>query len=97
MRKALSSALAVLLCIAVAAQEGNFWTGVSEARITKDLFANRFKPAAYKIFQLNETALSAALRTVPFRVDVRRLGMKLTRSSSHLNRNLTLSVRNQLQ
>lgn len=65
MRKALSTALAVLLCIAVTAQEGNFWTGVSESRIAKDLFANRFKPSAYKIFQLNETALSAALRAVP--------------------------------
>src|SRR5688572_13133650 len=65
MRRALSSAFAVLLCIAVTAQERNFWTGVSESRITKDLFANRFKPAAYKIFQLDEPAMTAALRSVP--------------------------------
>ncbi|HYF30907.1 MAG TPA: zinc-dependent metalloprotease family protein [Chitinophagaceae bacterium] len=65
MRRTLSTALAVLLCIAVAAQDGNFWTQVNESRINKDLFANRFKPAAYKIFQLNEAALSNALRSVP--------------------------------
>lgn len=65
MRKTLSTVLAVLLCIAVTAQDGSLWTEVSESRISKDLFANRFKPSAYKIFQLNEASLSNALRSAP--------------------------------
>ncbi|HYC28051.1 MAG TPA: hypothetical protein VEB42_04530, partial [Chitinophagaceae bacterium] len=65
MRKALSTALAVLLVIIASAQERNFWTQIPEARISKDLFANRFKPAAYRIFQLREADLATALRTVP--------------------------------
>lgn len=65
MRKTLSIALGVLLCITATAQQGNFWTEVSETRISRDLFANRFKPAAYKIFHLNEAALSTALRSAP--------------------------------
>jgi hypothetical protein len=65
MRKTLSTTLAVLLFIIASAQERNFWTQVSESRITKDLFANRFKPAAYRIFQLREADLAAALRSAP--------------------------------
>jgi hypothetical protein len=64
MRKTLSLVLGALLWIAASAQE-NFWSPVSESRISKDLFANRFKPAAYKLFQLNESALATALKTVP--------------------------------
>src|SRR5215213_4474410 len=65
MRKTLSALLAVLLAIAATAQERNFWTPVAEARINKDLFANRFRPAAYKLFQLQEADLAAALSAVP--------------------------------
>lgn len=65
MKKTLSTALAVLLIIVAHAQQSSFWTQVSEARITKDLFANRFKPSAYRIFQLREAELATALRSVP--------------------------------
>lgn len=65
MRKTLSTLVAVLLAIVATAQDRNFWTPVAEARITKDLFANRFKPAAYKLFQLQEADLAIALRAVP--------------------------------
>ncbi|MGB8192419.1 MAG: reprolysin-like metallopeptidase [Chitinophagaceae bacterium] len=65
MRKTLSLLLGVLLFFAATAQQRNFWTEVSEARVTKDLFANRFRPAAYKLFQLKEADLASALRTTP--------------------------------
>ncbi len=65
MRKTLSTLVAILCCIVATAQDMNFWVPVTESRISKDLFANRFKPNAYKLFQLNEAALSTALRSVP--------------------------------
>src|SRR5215213_1689455 len=65
MRRTLSTLVVLLLCIAVTAQERNFWTEVLESRVNKDLFANRFKPAAYKLFQLNEADLNVVLRSVP--------------------------------
>jgi hypothetical protein len=65
MRKALSTVMAVLLVLLAAAQERNFWSPVAEARINKDLFANRFRPAAYKLFQLQEADLATALRAAP--------------------------------
>ncbi|HYE55825.1 MAG TPA: zinc-dependent metalloprotease family protein [Chitinophagaceae bacterium] len=65
MRKTLSLLVGVLCFIVTSAQERNFWTSADESRIGKDLFANRFKPAAYKLFRLDEASLSAALRTVP--------------------------------
>lgn len=64
MRKALSTMLGMLLFL-IASSQNNFWTEVSESRINKNLFANRFKPAAYKLFSLNETSLLAALRNAP--------------------------------
>lgn len=65
MRKTLSTLVVLLFCLAVTAQEQNFWSEVMEARVSRDLFANRFKPAAYKLFQLNEAELTNALRSVP--------------------------------
>jgi hypothetical protein len=41
------------------AQDKNFWTAVSESSVSKNLFANRYKPTAYKLFQLNEISLKA--------------------------------------
>jgi hypothetical protein len=65
MRKTLSTVVAVLCLLFAAAQDRNFWSPVAEARITKDLFANRFRPTAYKLFQLQEASLAAALRGAP--------------------------------
>jgi hypothetical protein len=64
MRKTLSTLVGMLLFL-IAASQNNFWTEISESRVNKNLFANRFKPAAYKIFQLNEASLTAALKNVP--------------------------------
>jgi hypothetical protein len=65
MRRTLSTFVVLLFCFTVTAQERNFWTEVLESRVNKDLFANRFKPAAYKLFQLNEADLNSVLRSVP--------------------------------
>jgi hypothetical protein len=54
-----------LSCISVLAQEKNFWTPVNEAQVSKNLFANRFKPTEYKLFHLDEPAFTSGIRTVP--------------------------------
>lgn len=51
-------------CLYVTAQQ-NFWTRVSPAQITKDLFTNRYRPSAYQLFQLNEGSLNTAMRNAP--------------------------------
>ncbi len=43
----------------------NFWSSVDESSVGKDLFANRARPSAYKLFRLNEPSLKAALTTAP--------------------------------
>ncbi|MEO5564998.1 MAG: reprolysin-like metallopeptidase [Chitinophagaceae bacterium] len=54
----------LLLCTIAGAQE-NFWMRVNEAQVNKNLFANRFKPDAYQLFQLNESSLVNVMKNVP--------------------------------
>ncbi|HRH49353.1 MAG TPA: zinc-dependent metalloprotease family protein [Panacibacter sp.] len=67
MRKLLSFTFLFLSLLCANAQNKNYWTPVNEADVSKgkDLFANHFKPAAYKLFQLQETLLRADLFAVP--------------------------------
>lgn len=45
-------------------QERNFWTPADEARAT-DLFRNRTRPNAFKLFHLNESLFKATLAAAP--------------------------------
>jgi hypothetical protein len=64
MRKFLLMFLAGLFFAGAYGQERNFWTSASEPS-ARNLFQNRFKPDAYKLFQLEEAALAGELRNVP--------------------------------
>src|SRR5688572_13588768 len=46
-------------------QERNFWTPADEARATTDLFRNRTRPNAYKLFYLNESVFKSSLAAAP--------------------------------
>src|SRR5687768_12408801 len=65
MRKILFSLLAVCSFHIASAQQGNFWISVNESTIAKNLFANRYKPSAYKLFHLKELEMVGNLRLVP--------------------------------
>lgn len=65
MRKILISLLAASSFLFTSAQQRNFWTSVNESSIAKNLFANRYEPSAYKLFQLRELDMVGNLRTVP--------------------------------
>lgn len=60
--------LLLIICLSgslfVFAQQ-NFWKSVNESSIKKNLFANRHKPQAYQLFQLNENSLESNLSAVP--------------------------------
>lgn len=57
-----------LLCCFTPVFSQNAWKEVSESTLKKDLFAGgRYKPDAYKIFQLNEFLLQQELIKVPLR------------------------------
>lgn len=67
MRKQILSAIFALTALYAGAQN-SYWQAVSEAEASKgkDLWANHdFKPAAYKLFQLNEAAMRGTLLSVP--------------------------------
>ncbi|HEY0066608.1 MAG TPA: zinc-dependent metalloprotease family protein, partial [Flavisolibacter sp.] len=53
------------LAFNVSGQERNFWTGVSESRLSRDAFSDRFRPSAYLLFHLDEAAFTAELRNAP--------------------------------
>ncbi|MEP7319528.1 MAG: reprolysin-like metallopeptidase, partial [Panacibacter sp.] len=62
--------LCSFLCLSVLcanAQNKNYWTPVNEAVVSKgkDLFAGHYKPAAYKLFQLQESMLRTDLFAAP--------------------------------
>jgi hypothetical protein len=65
MRKLLLFPLAMLFWHAITAQEKNFWTPVNESTLQKNLFVQRAKPLAYKLFQLQESALKTGLLSTP--------------------------------
>lgn len=46
-------------------QERNFWTGISESRLSSDAFSDRFRPSSYLVFHLDEAAFTAELRNAP--------------------------------
>lgn len=62
------------LCTTLFAQN-NFWKSVEANQITsftkgQQLFTGSFKPAVYKLFSLDETALTSALKQAPLRTVV---------------------------
>ncbi|UEG50174.1 T9SS type A sorting domain-containing protein [Ferruginibacter lapsinanis] len=65
MRKLLLLAFSLMMILTVSAQERNFWKQVKESSIKKDLFAKRYKPSAYKIFQLNENFFKVDIESAP--------------------------------
>jgi len=65
MRKILLSCFAGLFFFCAGAQQRNFWSPVNESTLTRNVFQNRFKPAAYKLFQLQELSLISELRVAP--------------------------------
>lgn len=65
MRKIYLLLPAMLFWQAIIAQERNFWTPVNETALRKNLFVERARPVAYKLFQLQESALKAGLLTSP--------------------------------
>jgi hypothetical protein len=64
MRRVLLLLLAAFFFAGAQGQERNFWSGATESS-SRNLFQNRFKPAAYKLFQLGEGQLFAELRQAP--------------------------------
>lgn len=56
---------ALLWCSLSAVAQQNFWNTVNEGSVGRNLFEAKQRPAAYKIFQLNETAFRSALQTAP--------------------------------
>ncbi|MGG9970230.1 reprolysin-like metallopeptidase [Ferruginibacter sp. SUN002] len=65
MRKILLLTFAFFALKTATAQNKNFWKSVNESSIKKDLFANRYKPQAYKIFELSEDMFSLDLKRTP--------------------------------
>src|SRR3712207_2954618 len=65
MKKILLSCFAGLLFFCANAQQRNFWSPVNESTLTRNVFQNRFKPAAFRLFQLQELSLIAELRVAP--------------------------------
>lgn len=63
MKKFLLFFTAVIAVQLVNAQDS--WKLINESADTKNLFENRYKPAVYKIFQLNENVLQAKLQQAP--------------------------------
>jgi subtilisin-like proprotein convertase family protein len=57
--------LSIVFFISANAQNKNFWAPVNESSINRDLFANRYKPSAYKIFHLNETNFATDVSHAP--------------------------------
>ncbi len=65
--KKLLNVLVVLLLLqsSLYAQDKNFWNRMNESGLSNDLFANRYKPNAYKIFKLNEQAFQTDITAAP--------------------------------
>ncbi len=59
MRKHLSIIFLLLLTYQLQAQKNNFWSSVSESSVSKNVFDNRYKPSAYKLFTLDESNFTA--------------------------------------
>lgn len=61
----------IVLGISLSASSQDGWKEINEVSLSKDLFAGgRYKPEAYRIFQLNETGLETNLKQVPARSQV---------------------------
>jgi hypothetical protein len=58
--------LIICLCSSLFAfSQQSYWKSVNESSVNKNLFANRYKPQAYQLFQLNETSLQSNLSSAP--------------------------------
>lgn len=64
MRKFNLSLLLLLFSVIALSQE-NLWSPISESITAKNMFANRYKPTSYKLFQLNEASLITSMRNAP--------------------------------
>jgi hypothetical protein len=65
MKRTLLLFLSGFLFFNAMAQERNLWTGVSESTIARNVFLNRFKPAAYQLFHLREADFVSDMRNAP--------------------------------
>jgi Metallo-peptidase family M12B Reprolysin-like/Secretion system C-terminal sorting domain/Bacterial pre-peptidase C-terminal domain/Fibronectin type III domain len=65
MKKILLSMVFAMCLVGAFGQNKNFWRSVSKSDVTRDLFANRYKPQSYELFQLNEAAFKSDLTNVP--------------------------------
>jgi hypothetical protein len=55
----------VLVGLGALSQQGDEWAPVNESTITKNLFTNHIKPAAYRIYRLDELSIQRTLRSAP--------------------------------
>jgi hypothetical protein len=65
MRKFTLTLFTALFFSGLLAQQNNFWTTVNESAVGKNLFANSRRPAAYKLFQLNDANFKQHLSAAP--------------------------------
>jgi hypothetical protein len=56
--------MSILLCNHLYAQQ-NPWRQVNESSVNKNLFANRFKPTSYQLFQLDAASLQSRMQLAP--------------------------------
>lgn len=74
--KTILSFVTILLAIATHSfSQNNFWSAADKSQLLllktdQELFKGSFQPTAYKLFNLNETALSATLKQSPRQADV---------------------------
>lgn len=69
MKKNLLLLIPLIFCLAAGAQQ-NYWTPVNESNIGKNLFADRVRPSAYKLFMLQDELLKTDLNSVPAEINV---------------------------
>lgn len=60
-----------ILTLVSFAQRSNYWSSVQESSVNRDLFANRFKPQAYKVYALEAITFQMDLARAPHEANVR--------------------------
>lgn len=70
MKKNLLFAVACLGLVQANAQTKKYWRTAGESLVSKNAFANHVKPASYKLFTLDETALKNDLQLAPLETNI---------------------------
>lgn len=78
-------ASALLLCSYLMVAQQNPWRRVNEASVNKNLFANRIKPQAYQLFQLDEPTMRTLLQQAPSEKSVQATASDFTISIPDAN------------